>query len=81
MRLESAGTKVFISLSQRRFSIPPLTMQKFESKVSDFSVVPKPSPFGPDSHFRQLRIEPEFDNVAAYFRSGPIELRFLQTRQ
>jgi hypothetical protein len=55
------------------------TMQKFEAKVSEFIVVLKPSPFGPDPHFRQLRIEPQFDNVTAYFRSGHIELRFLQT--
>ena len=55
------------------------TMQKFEAKASEFIVVLKPSPFGPDPHFRQLWIEPHFDNVTAYFRSGHIELRFLQT--
>ena len=54
-------------------------MQKFGTKVSEFIVVLKPSPFGPDPHFRHLRIEPQFDNVTAYFRSGHIELGFLRT--
>ena len=55
------------------------TMQKFKAWASEFIVVLKPLPFGPDPHFRPLRIEPHFDNVTAYFRSGHIEPRFLQT--